>query len=149
MNGRKAKVWSDVSTLTRGPWERFSAIWKPRSWNTSGEVSPRSLTARDVDDAIGEACDVQYITLVTVLNNLCRKRLLKRTKAGRAFTYVASMERDEFLRKVYREVFSGIVDLGLEVAVSSFVDVLSEMAPAEIRRLKRTVAQHKRRGNRK
>ena len=112
-------------------------------------TSPVHVTARDVDDALGELRGVQYITLVTVLNNLWKKKLLKRRRYGRAFAYQPKIERDEYLRQVSRDVFAGIVDLGPELAVSSFVDVLAGLGPQEIERLKKKLAAHTRREKRK
>lgn len=112
-------------------------------------AAPEPVTARDVEEAVGEVLGVQYITLVTVLNNLCRKRLLKRTRVGRAFNYRPRLERDDFLRQVSHDVFSGMVDLGAEVAVTSFVDVLAELAPEEIERLKQKLTERVRKDKRK
>lgn len=106
-------------------------------------INPEPVSAREVADAIGEDRGVQYITLLTVMNNLWRKKLLKRRKRGRAFVYQASLDRDEYLRRVSREVFSGMLDLGGELAVSSFVDVLAELAPAELRRLKKKLSERR------
>ena len=112
-------------------------------------AAPAAVTARDVEDALGDLRGVQYITLVTVLNNLWKKKLLKRKRFGRAFAYQAKIEREEYLRQISRDVFAGIVDLGPELAVSSFVDVLADMGPKEIERLKKKLAEHSRREKRK
>lgn len=112
-------------------------------------AAPVPVTARDVEDALGDLRRVQYITLVTVLNNLWKKKLLKRRRSGRAFAYQARIERDEYLRQISRDVFAGVVDLGPELAVSSFVDVLADMGPQEIERLKKKLAEHSRREKRK
>lgn len=101
------------------------------------------VPARQVADAVGEERGVQHITIVTVLNNLCRKRLLRRERAGRAFVYEPRLSRDDYLRKVSREVLSGVVKLGPSLAVSSFVDVLEEMDPEELRRLKKILAERR------
>lgn len=112
-------------------------------------AAPAAVTAREVEAALRELRGVQYITLVTVLNNLWRKRLLKRERAGRAFIYQPRLERDEFLLQVSRDVFSGMVDLGPEVAVTSFVDVLVELAPEEVERLQKLLAEKTRKDKRK
>ena len=102
------------------------------------------VTARVVAENVGEQRGVQYITVITVLNNLWRKKLLSRRKSGRALKYKPRMERDEFLRQVSRDVFSGMMDLGPQMAVNSFIDVLAELAPGEIERLKRKLAKKRR-----
>lgn len=104
-------------------------------------VGPEPVSARSVADAIAERCGVQYITLVTVMNNLWRKKLLKRRRTGRFFLYLARHDREEYLRLVSREVVSGMLDLNAELAVSAFVDVLADLPPGELRRLKKKLAQ--------
>lgn len=94
------------------------------------------LPARAVADRVGKARGVQYITVVTVLNNLCRKGLLQREREGRAFQYEPALTRDEFVAQVSREVLSGVLRLGPELAVNSFVDALAEVDPGELRRLR-------------
>lgn len=112
-------------------------------------AAPVLVTARDVDVALSELRGVQYITLVTVLNNLWKKKLLKRKRVGRAYAYQPRIERDEYLRRISRDVFAGVVDLGPELAVSSFVDVLADLGPREIERLKKKLAEHTRGDKRK
>lgn len=101
------------------------------------------VSARRVEDEIGRQRGVQYITLVTVLNNLCRKGLLTREKEGRAFYYLPRMTRDQFVEKVSREILSGIMGLGREAALRSFVDVLAENAPDQLEALKKELKARK------
>lgn len=105
------------------------------------------ISARTVEDEIGRHRGVQYITLVTVLNNLCRKGLLTREKEGRAFYYLPRMTRDQFVEKVSREILSGIMGLGREAALRSFVDVLAENAPDQLEALKKKLEARKAEGN--
>lgn len=103
-------------------------------------AQPRPVSARTVEEEIGAARGVQYITLVTVLNNLWKKRLLARKRDGRAFLYRPRVTREEYIRRVSREILSGIVSLDRDLAISSFVDVLAEDAPDELQRLKDRLA---------
>ena len=103
-------------------------------WSTAEPVS-----ARTVEEHIGKGRE--YITLVTVLNNLCRKGLLTREKEGRAFLYIPRMTKDEFVEKVSREIFSGMMSLGREAALRSFVDVLAENAPDDLEALKKRLTE--------
>ena len=61
-----------------------------------------AVAARAVADAVGTRRGVQHITVVTVLNNLCRKGLLRREREGRAFRYEVALARDEYLRSIRR-----------------------------------------------
>lgn len=102
------------------------------------------VAAREVADDIGEERGVQHITIVTVLNNLCRKGLLRRERDGRAFLYEPQMSREDYLQQVSREILSGVLRLGPSVAVNSFVDVLEELDPKELRRLKKRLTESRR-----
>lgn len=99
-------------------------------------VAPRAVSARDVDTTVGRRRDLQYITLVTVLNNLWRKGLLTREKEGRAYLYQPRVSRDQFVEEVTRNAFSGLLALGPDLAVTAFVDALADTAPEELDRLK-------------
>ncbi len=99
-------------------------------------ADPEPVTAREIAEVLGPKCDVQYITLVTVLNNLVRKGLLSRAKSGKAFQYHVRLTRESFVAGISREVMAGLIGLGPELAVNSFVDVLRDEAPAELERLK-------------
>jgi BlaI family transcriptional regulator, penicillinase repressor len=125
-----AKILGDLEA------EVMECIW---------DNGPEPLSARDVEDAVGPARGVQYITLVTVLNNLWRKGLLKRSRSGRAFVYRPRLRREDFLRQVSRDVFLGVVELAPEAAVSSFIDILSELEPSELVRLKQMLNEHMKR----
>ena len=104
-------------------------------------------SARDVHEQL-ERLGVQYITLVTVLNNLVRKGLLKRERQGRAFLYKPRVQRAEFLQTVSRDVITGVIGLGSDVAISSFVDLLAEMAPEQLEMLKQKLAERQNREGR-
>lgn len=103
----------------------------------------KPLPARSVADHVGSRRGIKYITVVTVLNNLCRKGLLRREKDGRAYVYEPVLEREEFLGRVSREVLSGMVRLGPEVAVNSFVEVLAELDPDQLDRLREKLAKRR------
>ena len=100
------------------------------------KVAPQPVSARDVDRTVGRRRDLQYITLVTVLNNLWRKGLLTREKEGRAYLYQPRVSRDQFVQEVARNAFSGLLALGPDLAVTAFVDALANTAPEELDRLK-------------
>lgn len=101
------------------------------------------LAARAVAEFVGPRRGVKYITVVTVLNNLCRKGLLRREKEGRAYVYEPTLDRGRFLEQVSRDVLSGVVRLGPDVAVNSFVDVLAELDPDQLETLRRKLAERK------
>ena len=99
------------------------------------------LTAREVSEQVGPDRDVKHITVVTVLNNLWRKGLLRRRKRQGVLRYGAAVEREEFLSRVSREVVEGMLELAPEIAVTSFVDAVSRSTPEALDELRRLIAE--------
>jgi predicted transcriptional regulator len=64
-------------------WRVLRSLWARRS-------------AAAVRDLQPEFPDIAYTTVMTTLERLHRKRLLNRTKVGRAFRYVPRLSRREF-----------------------------------------------------
>ena len=99
------------------------------------------LTAREVSEQVGPDRDVKHITVVTVLNNLWRKGLLRRRKRQGVLHYGPAVERGEFLSRVSREVAEGMLELAPEIAVTSFVDAVSRSSPEALDELRRLIAE--------
>jgi predicted transcriptional regulator len=55
--------------------------------------APAPLTVRDVLDALGER-DLAYTTIMTVLDRLGTKAMVRRERDGRAFRYSPELSRD-------------------------------------------------------
>ena len=57
--------------------------------------APAALTVREVLDALGgHGQDLAYTTVMTVLDRLGTKQMVRRERAGRAFSYAPAMTRD-------------------------------------------------------
>lgn len=98
-------------------------------------------TAREVSEQVGPDRDVKHITVVTVLNNLWRKGLLRRRKRQGVLRYGAAVERQDFLERVSREVAEGMLELAPEIAVTSFVDAVTRSGPDALDDLRRLIAE--------
>jgi predicted transcriptional regulator len=82
-------------------------------------------SVRDVHVALGDA--LAYTTVMTTLDRLFRKGVLRRRKLGRAFLYAAAAPREEMRRSLLAEVVWGLLAegaLGAQPVLSSLVDVL-------------------------
>ena len=55
--------------------------------------APAPLTVREVLDALGER-DLAYTTIMTVLDRLGTKQMVRRDRDGRAFHYAPALTRD-------------------------------------------------------
>lgn len=96
-------------------------------------------TAREVHAHVLREHDVAIHTVITVLNKLVGKGLLRREKLDDLLRYEASLTEEEFRARVSRRVVKGILSLGPEAVTASFVDVLAENDPKQLAELGRLI----------
>jgi predicted transcriptional regulator len=92
-----------------------------------------AVTAREVE--AGVATQVKYVTVVTVLNNLAKKKVLKRERRGKVLVFEPIRTREEFLSSVSKRVLKGLVDLSPRIAVNSFVGTLDSLSREDLAEL--------------
>ena len=107
------------------------------------------VTGREVFEEIGRGRPLAFTTILTVMDRLLKKGLIRRAKRGRLFVYTAAMSKDDFVRQVSQEVLQGIMDISASSAATSFVDILYKTSPEEIERLSRLIEERKRGRSRK
>ena len=109
---------SEIARLALGSLERqvLEETWR------RGEVS-----VRDIHRAFEER--IAYTTLMTTLDRLFKKKLLRRRKDGRAFLYMALVSQAEFDRGIKEDVVEGLLGHGadgVEPVLACIVDTVSE-----------------------
>lgn len=93
-----------------------------------------SGTVADVCERLEE--DAHYKTVMTVMNRLVEKDVLRRARRSRAFVYAPAETRDAFLARVSKRVVESLVlDFG-DVAVAQMVDALEDVDPSLVARLR-------------
>ena len=107
-------------------------------WASSGPV-----TIREVTEQLQSRQPLAFNTVMTVMNRLVAKGLLKRSGRKGSYTYRPTMDRDAFLREVTRRVAAGLVQDFGTLAVSQFVDVLAEEAPDALAELERQLRRRR------
>lgn len=132
------KLWGfrsvrEAQALVLGALERqvLEQVWK------SGTMS-----VRDVQRALGD--DSAYTTIMTTLDRLYRKRLLKRRKEGRAFHYSPALSKREFEHSVAKDIIGGLLDRGAEPIIASIVDAVSDHDRELLDDLERLVREKRR-----
>jgi predicted transcriptional regulator len=95
----------------------------------------RPASARAVHERIVEEHPVALHTVITVLNKLVGKGLLRREKDSEIFHYSAAIGERAFLEQASRRVVEGILSLGPDAVAASFVDVLAERDPERLAEL--------------
>lgn len=108
----------------------------------------RPVPARLVHEEVVRQHDVALLTVVTVLNKLVDKGLLRRTRTDDLLHYSARLTEEEFLAHASRRVVEGILSLDTEAVTASFVDVLAEREPEQLEELARLVRRRLRRRER-
>lgn len=89
----------------------------------------RPAPARTVHDRVTRNHAVAIHTVITVLNKLVEKGLLRREKHDDLLHYEACVDEAEFRAQASRRVVEGILSFGPEAVTASFVDVLAENDP--------------------
>jgi len=85
-----------------------------------------NATVQEVCDHLG---DVNYKTIMTVMNRLVQKGTLIRHRRGRAFVYRPAADRDTFLSGICRCVAHGLLEDFGELALAAIVETANEIDP--------------------
>jgi len=84
-------------------------------------------SVREVSDSIGRP--LAYTTIMTTLDRLFRKGLLRRRLSGRAFLYTAQMSRAEWERRRAGEILASFLEgpeSSRDLLVSCFLDAIGQ-----------------------
>jgi predicted transcriptional regulator len=94
-----------------------------------------AATARLIHEVVARDHRVAIHTVITVLNKLVEKGLLRREKYDDLLHFSARISEGEFRVTTARRVVEGILSFGPDAVTASFVDVLAEADPAQLTRL--------------
>lgn len=118
-----AKVLGDLEARV------ITVVWKLQ----------RPVSAREVHVEVVRDHTVAIHTVITVLNKLVRKGLLRRDRGGEVFEYSARMTEEQFLKEISRRAVDGILSLGSDAVAASFVDALADRDPEQLAVLARLI----------
>lgn len=102
--------------------------------------------SRQVRDLLGD--DLAFNTVMTVLNRLVAKGLVRRTGRRRLYRYEALYTYDELCRHLSRQVSRGLLEDFGATAVDQMIDVLKELNPGRLEEIKAALEEpnHSRKG---
>lgn len=103
-----------------------------------GEVSGKEALSE-----INLSKKVANTTVLTVLDRLAKKGLVKKVKGESVYIYSPALTKDEFTNMVSQEVMRGVLDISASSAIASFVDVLAKTDPKELDRLSMLIVKKK------
>lgn len=98
--------------------------------------APGAVTPRQVHEQLSTTRELAYTTVMTILVRLCKKGLLEREPAGRAFAYRPRISREERAAARMSDALTSAGDPSL--ALTHFVDSLS---PDQVDELRKVVRQ--------
>ena len=110
-----------------GPLEREAMEY---IWDQSDAV-----TVRDVLDRVGKKRNLAYTTVMTVMDRLEGKGLLRRKMTGNAYRYRPTMSRTEYTQGAIARILKGAKDR--RSVLAAFVQSVDGAELSELRRLVR------------
>src|ERR671914_264280 len=94
-------------------------------------------TVREVVNLLRQRRAIAYTTVMTIMNNLVTKGLLKRTPRGKAYLYEVALSREAFLHRASEEAVSDVLARFGDLAIARFLEVAANLPPEDLERLKR------------
>lgn len=104
--------------MSRRPMGSLEAAVLEVLWDSDDALKPG-----DVLESLQIEPAVTYSTVLTVLRRLWKKKLITRTKAGKAYLYQPSRSREEQVAHAMADAFSAAADPS--AALGHFIDQLS------------------------
>lgn len=99
--------------------------------------SRQFVTVRDVVEALRRSPAPAYTTVMTVMNRLVEKGMLRRRADGQSFRYAAAQSKEHFLQQSSRRVVETFVRHYGHVAITQFIDALDDVDPQRLAALRR------------
>lgn len=100
-------------------------------------------TVRDVMNAIQRKRPIAYTTVMTVMDRLYKKGVLKRTVAEHAYRYRPAHDRASFARRAAANVAKSFIAQFGDVGIAQFMDVLEDIDPKKLRALRDKIQKTK------
>jgi predicted transcriptional regulator len=100
-------------------------------------------TGKEVLVDIRRNREIAYTTVLTVVERLTKKGLVKKTKGAGGYVFAPVYTKTEFAQGASREVLEGVIELWRGPAVASFVDILARRDPGELDRLSKLIEEKK------
>ena len=104
--------------------------------------SPASI--REVWDEVKLKRPLAFNTVMTVMNRLVDKGLLRREDRRGSYRYLPRVSREVFLARVSHDVAEGLIQGFGDIAVAQFIEVLQEVDPEKLAALERLIRERRR-----
>jgi predicted transcriptional regulator len=106
-------------------------------------------TVREICDAInGRGARIAYTTVLSLLQVMEQKGLVRHEASGRVYTYFATIDRQQTFRRLARGFLDRVFDGAMDEYVLHALDA-KHVSPDELTRLEKMIGDAKRRRKRK
>ncbi|MEQ7124765.1 BlaI/MecI/CopY family transcriptional regulator [Actinopolymorpha sp. B11F2] len=96
--------------------------------------APDPVTVREVHETLARDRDIAYTTVMTVLDRLAKKSVVRRVRDGRAYRYEAAAGKDQLIAGLMREALDDAGNrANRAAALVRFVDQASPEEAAALR----------------
>jgi len=101
------------------------------------------VTVRDVYETLRRENEIAYTTVMTILGNLHKKSLLKRTQDGQAYVYTATQSKAEFVQSKVGNLVDTLLERFSEPALAHLIKRIEKADPERLAELERIVAERR------
>lgn len=100
------------------------------------------VSVRDVYETLRAQRRIAYTTVMTVMNNLAKKDLLKQDRAGIAYHYTPAVPGAVVAQAILDNVIERLYGGRRNVAVSHLLGLAATLTPEQVDELKRYAEEH-------
>lgn len=102
-----------------------------------------SITVRAVFELLSRQRAIAYTTVMTTMDRLTKKGILKRTKLGKAYTYRPAQTEQALCLGTTQAMIDMLVRRYGDLAIAQFVDTVDQIDAKKFAELKRLVNAHR------
>lgn len=99
------------------------------------------VPARQVYTRVAETHPISPLTVITVLNRMTEKGLVRRVKKFDLLHYAARMAEPEFMSHASRHMVEGVISFEPDAMAASFIDAWAKRDPKRLAVLSRLIAE--------
>lgn len=103
----------------------------------------KEVRVRDVFEDLRLEKNLAYTTVMTIMNRLVEKNILKKEASGNAFVYSPTISESEFTTLVVSEVLEGLLEDFADPALSHIVERLSAKDSQKLKKLEQLIQERR------
>ena len=97
----------------------------------------KRVSVRYVYEALKKKRKIAYTTVMTIMDRLFSKKVLKRYKEGKTYFYQSDRTKEVFLEKASEAIISNLVSDFGDVAIAQFLNTLDQVDPQKLSQLRK------------